>query len=64
MNDSTEQKKDEHHSLEVSSGVEKFLRDKIALELFSMQGKVIVIFVWTVGTFLAIYGCMQVEVAF
>ena len=50
--------------MEVSSGVELYLRDKVAKELFTPQGKTAVVFIWTLLTFLAAYGCSQVEVAF
>lgn len=56
--------KAEKASLEVSSRLEKYLKTKVAKELFSRQGKATVLFVWTVGTLIAIYGCTQVEIDF
>ena len=56
--------KKEKHTLEVSSRLEGYLKSKVAKELFSRQGKMTVVFAWTVGTLIAIYGCTQVEVDF
>ena len=56
--------KKEKHALEVSSRLEGYLKSKVAKELFSRQGKATVIFTWTVGTLIAMYGCTQVEVDF
>jgi len=41
-----------------------FLREKVAKELFTPTGKIVVIFIYIVGTIAAIYGCSQVEVDF
>ena len=48
----------------MSSGLERYLKKKVAKELFSRQGKTTVLFTWTVGTLIAIYGCTQGEVDF
>ena len=49
--------KAEKQSLEVSSRLEKYLKTKVAKELFSRQGKAAVLFIWSVGTLIALYGC-------
>ena len=51
-------------NLEVSTKLERYLKEKVSKELFSRQGKTSVLFIWTVGTFIAAYGCTQVEVDF
>ena len=56
--------KEQKKHLEVSSRLERVLKEKVAKELFTRQGKGSVIFIWTVGTFIALYGCTQVEVDF
>ena len=48
----------------MSSRVEKFLKEKVSRELFTNQGKVSVLLIWSVGTLIALYGCTQVEVDF
>ena len=48
----------------MSSKLERYLKKKVSKELFSRQGKTSVLFIWTVGTLIAIYGCTQVEVDF
>ena len=41
-----------------------FLRERVAKELFTPTGKIVVIFIYIVGTMAAFYGCSQVEVDF
>jgi len=56
--------KTDHDKLEVSGGIETFLRDKLAREMFTRQGKAVIISVYTIATLLCIYGVTQVEVDF
>ena len=57
-------RKNESSKLEVSSGVERWLKEKVSRELFTVQGKATVLFAWTIGTLIATYGCTQVSVDF
>ena len=51
-------------TLEVSSRLERYLKEKVSRELFTRQGKASVLLIWSVGTLIALYGCTQVEVDF
>ena len=58
------EEKSDHDKLEVSGGIETFLRDKLAREMFTRQGKAVIMSVYTIATLLCIYGITQVEVDF
>ena len=40
------------------------MKEKLSRELFTNQGKAAIIFIWTIGTIIAVYGCTQVEIDF
>ena len=50
--------------LEVSSTIEKWLKLKVAKELFTLQGKATILIIWTVLTIVAAFGCSQVVTEF
>jgi len=50
--------------LEVSSSIEKFLKERVAREVFTTQGRIAVLFIWIIGILIAANGCARVEIDF